>query len=241
MKRILVIAIALFSICHGYSQNSNGRRYRQKPVNFGARAGFNSSMYLISDLKIKDVTINDYQNNYKLGYFAAIFMRVNFQRHYLQPEISYQISKCEIVFDKLGSQLPTISPDYASINSKINSIEMPLLYGYNIIKQGPYGLSVFGGPKIKFIWGKYNKISFDNFDQEDISEELFPLNISATVGVGVNISRIFFDFRYELGLNNISKSITHENTPSNTTEQNTDKIIFDRRESVLSFSLGFMF
>lgn len=236
MKRILIVVIALVSLSSVHAQNEWGHR-RPKPVNFGIRAGFNSSMYLVSDLKIKDVTIHDYQNNYKIGYSGAVFMRVNFQRHYLQPEISYQISRCEIAFDKLGSQLPIISPDYASITSKIHCVEFPVLYGYNIVKRGPYGLSVFAGPKIKYIWGKYNKISFDNFDQQDIHEELHPLNISVTVGTAVTISRIFFDFRYELGLNNISKSITYNSLSSGAESE----IIFDRRENVLSFSLGFIF
>ena len=215
-------------------------RPNQRKVNIGVKAGFNSSMFLVSDFKIKDVTIDEIQNNYRLGYFGALFIRINMKKHFIQPEISYNVSKCEITFDKLGSQHPDIEPDYASVVSRIHSIDFPVLYGYNIVKQGPYGMSIFAGPKLRYMWGHDNEITFENFDQKGISERLYPLNISAVVGVGVNISRIFFDFRYEQCLHNISKSVTYENINSDGSVGVSD-IVLRRRDQVLSFSLGFIF
>lgn len=214
-------------------------RPNDKSFNLGVRAGFNSSMYLVSDFKIKDVTIDDIQNYYKIGGYIALFGRFNISRHYLQPEVSYQISRSEISFDKLGSQHPEIEPDYASIHAEIHSIEFPVLYGFNIIKKGPYELSVFAGPKAKFLWKKKNKITFENFEQKDMKEELHPMCLSGVLGVGVNLSKIFFDFRYEQGLTNISKTVTYENMPGNKDESNN--IVFRRRDAILSFSLGVMF
>lgn len=233
-KNVAFLLLALFTLPvmgQGHEED-----YQDRMVNIGVRAGFNSSMYQVSKFRINDVTIGDTQNNYKIGYFGAVFLRLNFQHHYLQPEVCYQISRCEIGFDKLGSQHEEVDPDYAYIKSTIHSIEVPVLYGYNIVKTGPYALSVFAGPKVKLLWKKRNRITFDNFDQEGIQEELHPLNLSVTAGVAVNISRIFFDFRYEQGLNNISKSISHD-----TDAQGTSGIVFKRREANLSFSLGFMF
>lgn len=215
-------------------QESRIERINNKKVNFGFRAGFNSSMYLVSDFKIHEVTIDDIINTYKIGYFGSFFLRINFNKHYLQPEISYQVSRCEIAFDRLGSQLPPISPDNMVIKSKIHSFEFPMLYGYNIIKSGPYGLSVFGGPKVKYLMNSLNEIEFENFDQTNLQEKLYPITVSMTVGVAVNISNIFFDFRYEQGLSNISKSVTYDNMES----RESRYITFDRRDNVLSFSLG---
>ena len=182
-----------------FGQNRNTAdkvdRPNTKKINFGVRAGFNSSMFMVSELKIKDVTIDEVQNNYKIGYFGALFMRINMKKHYIQPEVSYNVTKCEITFDKLGSQHPAIEPDYASVQSVLHSIDFPVLYGYNV---------------------------------------------SAVIGVGVNISRIFFDFRYEQGIGNISKSITYDNINSDGST-GISRIIFDRRDSALSFSLGFIF
>lgn len=239
MNRLLVvliyIGIALPAFCQkGIREESRWPvRAHDRAVNYGLRAGFNSSIYMVSAFKIKDVTIDEIQNNYQIGGFAAFFMRFNINRHYIQPEISYQISRSEITFDKLGSQHPDLAPDYASIHAKIHSVELPVVYGFNIIKKGPYALSAFIGPKVRYLWKKKNKITFENFDQKDMREELHPFCMSGVVGVGVNISRIFFDFRYEQGFSNISKSVTYDDdTPGN--------IVFRRREAILSFSLGVM-
>ena len=192
-----------------FGQNRNTAdkvdRPNTKKINFGVRAGFNSSMFMVSELKIKDVTIDEVQNNYKIGY-----------------------------------QHPAIEPDYASVQSVLHSIDFPVLYGYNVVKKGPYGMSIFAGPKLRYLWGKKNEITFSNFDQKGIHEKLYPFNISAVIGVGVNISRIFFDFRYEQGIGNISKSITYDNINSDGST-GISRIIFDRRDSALSFSLGFIF
>lgn len=241
MKRtLLLIATLIATTCFLFGQESSQKkaeRPNNRKVNFGIKAGFNSSMFMVSEFKIKDVTIDEIQNNYEIGYFGAVFMRVNIKKHFIQPEVSYNVSKCEIVFDKLGSQHPDIAPDYASVESVIHSIDIPLLYGYNVVKEGPYGMSIFVGPKLRYIWGKRNEITFDNFDQKGIQERLHPFNASAVIGVGVNISRIFFDFRYEQSLFNISKSVTYDAIGS----AETSKIIFHRRDSALSFSLGVIF
>ncbi|NDV60071.1 porin family protein [Bacteroides sp. 519] len=236
MKQTLFICILIIvSIHSAFAQSEQSRieRINNKTVNFGFRAGFNSAMYLVSNLNISGVTIDDIQNTYRIGYTGSAFMRLNFLKHYLQPEISYQISQSEITFDKLGSQNPEIQPDYATITSKIHSFEVPVLYGYNIVKKGPYGLSVFGGPKIKYLSNNHNKITFENFDQKNVEEELHPITVSLTIGIAVNISNIFFDFRYEQGLHNISKSVTYDNI----VHQNKE-IVFKRRDNILSFSLG---
>ncbi|WP_418697380.1 porin family protein [Bacteroides sp.] len=228
----------------GTADELHFKRSNEHPVNFGVKAGFTSSLFLVSQFSINDVAIDEVQNNYKIGYFASVFMRINFDRHFLQPEISYNINRCNITFEKpLPEGAPTGSiPEEASITSSIHSIDIPVIYGYNVIKEGPYSLAIFGGPKVRYIWDKKSDITFDNFDEWNIREKLRPLNLSFTAGVAVTISRIFFDFRYDIGLHNISKHVTYE-VPSNdaTMEESTDKIRFQRRDNVLSFSFGILF
>ena len=82
--------------CTAFAQDRNAdkvERPNTKKINFGIKAGFNSSMFMVSELKIKDVTIDEVQNNYKIGYFGAIFMRFNIKKHFIQPEASYNVSK----------------------------------------------------------------------------------------------------------------------------------------------------
>lgn len=239
MKRALLFLITILIYLSIYAQE-NDKKKEGSLVNFGLKGGFNSSMYFVDDFKIKDVTIDKIQNNYKVGYFGAMFLRINMKRHFLQPEVLYTVSKSEIVFDKKGSQHPEIEPDYASINATIRTVEFPMLYGYNFVKSGPYGMCFFIGPKVKYIWKQKSKLSFGNFDQKGIQEELHPLNISGVFGVGVTISRIFFDFRYEVGLHNISKDVTYDNI-NESGEEEISSIVFKRRNNILSFSLGVIF
>ena len=100
-------------------------------------------------------------------------------------------------------------------------------------------MSIFVGPKLRYLWGKHNEITFRNFDQKGIHEELYQFNASGVIGVGGNISRIFFDFRYEQGVGNISKSIVYDNINSDGST-GVSNITFHRRDSALSFSLGFI-
>ncbi|WP_373827894.1 porin family protein, partial [Bacteroides heparinolyticus] len=166
--------------------------------------------------------------------------------HFLQPEISYNINRCNITFERPLPAVATTTPPSveASITSTIHSIDFPVIYGYNIIKEGPYRLAVFGGPKIRYIWNKKSDITFDGFNQKNIREQLHPFNISFTTGVSVTISRIFFDFRYDIGLHNISKRVTYD-IPTNenkaTDETAKNRIRFKRRDNVLSFSFGVLF
>ena len=65
-------------------------------------------------------------------------------------------------------------------------------------------------------------------------------NVSSVIGLGVNISNIFFDFRYEIGLTNISKEIIYEKNING--EISHEKgIVINRHKNVLSFSLGVIF
>ena len=215
-------------------------------VNFGVKGGFTASLFLVSDFSINGQEIKQVQNNYKIGYFASVFMRINFERHFIQPEISYSINRCNIVFDKPQAEgAPEGIPlEQASITSSIHSIDIPVIYGYNIIKDGPYSLAVFGGPKIRYIWDRKSDITFENFNLEEMEEKLYPFNLNLTLGVAITISRIFFDFRYDIGLHNISKKITYtspELSPSPGEEIPDNEIRFHRRDNVLSFSFGVFF
>ena len=230
----------------GTYDDDHPKTQKEHSVNFGVKGGFTSSLFLVSNFSVNGVVINEVQNNYKIGYFGSVFMRLNVERHFLQPEISYNINRCNITFEKpLPDDAPDgVIPEEASITSSIHSIDIPVIYGYNIIKEGPYSLAIFGGPKIRYIWARKSKVTFDNFDQQNIKEKLRPLNLSITAGVAVTISRIFFDFRYDIGLHNISKNVTYDvssNGDINDEANSNNEIRFHRRDNVLSFSFGVFF
>lgn len=214
-------------------------RKEEDKINVGIKGGFNSSMYFTSRLELDGERMEDVQNNYKVGYFAALFFRVHMKRHFIQPEVMYNVYKGEIAFDKNQNKENT-PPDFAKLNGTIHSLEIPVLYGYSFVKSRPYGMALFIGPKLEYVWKHKTHEEFIGFEQSNIKEELQPLNLSSVIGLGVNIANIFFDFRYEIGLTNISKSITYDKVIDG--ERVREKGIFiNRHRNVLSFSLGVIF
>lgn len=212
---------------------------KEKRTNVGIKGGFNSSMYFSSHLEVEGEVMNTTENWYKVGYWGAVFFRYNMKRHFIQPELTFSVSKGSIFFNR-NQNHPDSENARADINTTIRSFDLPVLYGYNFIKKDEYGMSFFIGPKLSYVWSQKSDTEFSEFTQNNISEDLYPLHYSAVLGLGVNISNIFFDFRYEIGLHNISKSITYTSKVNGitTTEHN---LIADRHKNVLSFSLGVMF
>ena len=238
--RLFVILLMLVALPIVAQQRDLKDYAGDKKVNFGVKGGFNSSMMLISHLSVDGQNISNIQNEYKIGYFASLFMRVNFDRHFLQPELSYNINQCEIHFSAPKSDDLIATPHQYAISSRISCFELPILYGYNFVKEGPYQMAVFGGPKIRYFWDKHSENQYHNFYQTSIKEEMYPLNLSMTMGIAVTISRIFFDFRYDIGLHNISKKLDY--SPNKLIDVPGDEQIrFHRRYNTLSFSLGLYF
>lgn len=241
MKHRLFVILFMLVALPGIAQQRDLKDYvGDKKVNFGVKGGFNSSMMLISHLSVDGHNISNIQNEYKIGYFASLFMRINFDHHFLQPELSYNINQCEIHFSAPKTDDLIATPHQYTISSRISCFELPILYGYNFVKEGPYQMAVFGGPKIRYFWDKHSENQYHNFHQTSIKEEMYPLNLSMTMGIAVTISRIFFDFRYDIGLHNISKKLDY--SPNNLIDVPDDEQIrFHRRYNTLSFSLGLYF
>lgn len=212
--------------------NSTVNRHR---VNFGLKTGFTSTIYLTSNFSYNGIKINNVQNNYKIGYNTSVFLRYNINKHYIQPEVSYTINRCDIQFNRNGSAFLGDPSEYATITSKVYSIDVPVLYGYNFIKQGIYGMSFFVGPKVKFNLKKQQDIRYENFDVTNFEEKLYPVNVGLTAGLSVYISKVFFDFRYDQILHNISKSVSYT-LPEGV--ESFGQIKLHRRDNMLSFSLG---
>ncbi len=207
-----------------------------KKINFGLKAGFRSTNYIVSDFLIDGKRIEDPQKNYLLGYYASAFTRLNFNHRFVQAEISYNIDRAEVLLNK---DIPaTSTAPISTVTSNIQTISFPLMYGFYIVRQGPYTLSVFLGPKAEYI--VKSNIDYESFEQQNIKEKLHPLNLAIVSGISVSISKVFFDFRYEQETLNISKSISYE---SLSTENSTGagNIKFHRRGSSLSFSFGVLF
>ena len=243
LPALLLVAVAEGVHAQGIGTTAPPKPRKEKHINYGIKAGFTSSLFLVSDLSMGAASVDEFQNRYRIGYFAALFMRLNYNRHFLQPEISYNVNRSSLTFILPEEVIAAAQThvDEAFLETDIHSIDFPLLYGWNIIKEHPYGLSVMVGPKLRYIWGKKSETNFNNLSRTEMSESFRPFNLSLTLGVAVTIHPIFFDFRYDIGLNNISKRVNYGLPLGQTSGDDLPRIHFNHRDNVLSFSLGVLF
>ena len=232
-RRVAVILVLCFSCVLTHAQQKDS-----SPVNYGVKAGFSSTIYEVQLLSVAGTPINSYLAKSEISSFYTLFARTNIGRHYVQTEVSYNISNYTI--DLYTTQFnPSAQPhDKSILGTKIIGLEVPLYYGYHILQEGPYGLSFYVGPKAKFTLTDFSRHTFINFPYTQIKENINPINFSCMVGLGINISRVFFDFSFEYGLHNISNGFTTTDLGDNISHND---FIFNRRKNVFSFSIGFMF
>lgn len=240
IKKICFIGILLFACC--LTQAQNFWEIKDKPFNFGGKVGFNATFPIINSLTIDGTEVDNIHLQYKVGYLAALFCRVNMNRFFLQPSIAWYRADGKIYFnmptgdtDQKRALVYNSSPDYMEIRT--HSLEIPVMVGYHLVKQGPYGLSLMLGPKMKYNYKiAYTTSISNNYQRFESDNTPFGINIAA--GVGVSIWRLFLDFIYEFGLNQVESDFKYN--PSQV-PVSSHEIRIDKRTNVMSFSLGFMF
>ena len=184
--RLALIALLIISI-HAHGQ--------QKPlvnINYGLKTGFSSTIYDVREFSVLQAPITEYTSHSEISSFYTAFLRINMQRHYLQTECSYNISKYSISFPVYQWHPLSDSKEHSIIYTKITGIELPFYYGYHIIKDGAYGMSFYMGPKAKFVLTDISSHVFEKLPFSNVTEVIHPINFSMMIGLGINISPIFF-------------------------------------------------
>lgn len=237
---VLLLVSAAAGLLQAQSNYTPMVTLRRPLVNIGVKAGFNSSMFFIDELSIDGKELEGVQNNYKVGYFATVFFRLNLKKHhFIQPEISYNVSMGSVsVSNSLANS--ALLPENALVKTKVTSIDLPILYGYKFIDVHPYGMAFFVGPKVAWSWKQQTENEYSGFYQQAIRETGYPFNYSAVAGLGVNVSNVFFDFRYEIGLHNLTRSIDFDRQATEA-PYNESMIVVRKRRNVMSFSVGVIF
>lgn len=211
-------------------ENKSNKRF-----NFGISVSANAPFVHDRALFVNDVEANKPDNETKMAGSVSLFGRVNMKRHFLQLEAGSSVIRDVVSIDLKNFGYAT----HQVINSKNTAItfDLPLLYGYNIVKKEKYELSVFGGPKMRYTC--YNKENIINPQgiTFNISEDINPFTACCIIGIGAKMSRLFIDFRYEF-------AITTHNKPGTYSLYNDGKRISEgtfyaeRGINLLSFSLG---
>lgn len=208
-----------------------------KAFNFGAKVGFNSTFPIVNSLKIDDVEAENIRLQYKVGYQASMFCRINIDRFFIQPDLSWYRTEGDILFSlpETGASSSNNAGD-DQLRLKSSSLELPVMIGYYLVKEGPYALSMMVGPKFRYNYKLRYTTHFSEVTNEYINDNT-PFGIGIATGLGVSIWRLFFEFSYEFGLNQIESDFKDKS--SQLPVERT--ISIDKRTNMMSFSLGFLF
>ena len=186
MKKLILIAVASFFLV----QVSNAQLF-----NYGIKAGIG-----FSSLKINDLTgISDGSDVYDLitgdgvmGYHLGVQTRIKIAMIYIQPELYWNAGggTLEQVIDGGATEI---------LEVKFNRMDLPLLVG---VKLGPVRFNI--GPVGSYVISESNDDSTADFDYQLY---LSSMNWGWQGGIGVDLSKLSLDVRYEGSLSDLSDSV----------------------------------
>jgi hypothetical protein len=208
--------------------------YAQKArVNFGIKAGVNALSTNYYDPYFGENSLSNGSFTNKNGYLVSAFMRINYDRVFLQPELTwnYYLQECFFslpIEDTENEYYPETKLDIDS-----RSLNANILFGYNIIKSNPFLFNFYIGTSFK---GIYSRDYDTNFGRK-FSENEVLLNYTGIVGLSLNISKLHFDMRYELNQSNTNLDLSKiPDFP-----EKFHGVTLKKNENILSFSCGIMF
>jgi len=230
LKYIAILVAGLICCCSVQAQKKQPL-LTSKVVNWGLKAGINalSSSYL--DMYQGETTIEDVSYINKTGFTGGAFFRINLSNFFMQPEAIYSYSKERYSFE----QPPTETSNYlkSAVRANHHSLIIPVLAGYNIIRQDRYLFNVYLGPSFQY----HYKTSFDDQMNSNFIDNSHQYSINGTIGISFSISHIFFDFRYLINRPNTNINFGNiEDSP-----EFLKNISIKKNENMLSFSCGLMF
>lgn len=241
MRKIQILLLLLLFLLPVHAQKFI--QLKDKAFNWGGKIGFSSTFPIVNSLSIDDTQAEDIRLQYKVGYLASFFGRVNIDLFFIQPSLAWRYSEGDILFNipDRPQNLPGLPEETptrfdSQLTYKTASVELPVMVGYYLIKEAPYALSIMVGPNIKYNYKTRYTTSFVDSPREYTSDST-PIAINIATGLGVSIGPLFLDFTYEFGLNQIESNF--KDIISNEPAGNTMTI--DKRTNAMSFSLGFLF
>ena len=232
-KHVLTILLALLPAISVRGQEVQTSLQR---FNWGARIGFAATGTYVTQARIDGHKLTDYNQDTQVGNFAAILLRMNTQKLFIQSGIGLTSNKSAFVMDKNSWDPQAASRDEFSVTYSMLSLTLPVQFGVHLINRSPYCMSIFTGPRLRYTPDKYYSAKFVNLEPYQFTESPTQFTVGWTAGMSVQIGRTFLDFEYEASINNITQKMVETSgaTP-------VPDYVLDRRVGIISFSYGIMF
>ncbi len=239
MKRkwCLILLGSLFVCFVSNAQIAQFAEYPYKKLNIGLKAGFNTSFLNTNNISYNGTLITDIDVTNKIGYQIDAFLRINFNRTFLQTGLTWHYSQGSISFlpiENIGEDKPVSSTNVVDYNFTNKAVDLPVLFGYHLVQEGPYCLSLILGPKVRYAYS--NDYDFNNMRSLVLSQDS-PIQLSATCGVSFTIWRLFFDAFYDYGI--LANTVLLGHNTLDTETNSTLKV--SKRINSMSFTIGMLF
>ena len=238
MKKLGILTVLLII---AFTAGAQTQKTETEGFSFGAKLGFSSTLPIVNSLTIEGVEAQNVNLQYKVGYLAALFCRINIDRFFIMPGVEWNHADGSINYSLPDGIDQTYLKSTSAVSSEgfnveTNTIEVPVLLGFNMVKSYPYCLSFQAGPKLRYrVTEDFSPVG--NPESFKLSGESKPYGVNAVTGVSVSIWRMFFDFYYEFGINQSKTDFSYQTTllpyESNFSLKN--------RTNKMSFSLGILF
>lgn len=204
MKKLFFL-LFFFFLCISIADAQELMKQRDRIFNYGIKAGLNSLLLDVESIELSGYDLDNVQPINNVGYSFELLGIINIKRFFIQPSIVWKYSQGDIQFDLLqpplvGAYDPRITAGL--LNVEIKSLEVPVMLGYNLIKEKPYVLSVMSGTKFKYNYD----ISYSNMWNMENDDNYY---LSLYSAVEVIIGRLTFDFGYEHGLNKMRSTFDY--------------------------------
>ena len=190
MKKVIFAAVLLLTVSFVSAQ-----------VNFGIKAGFNSSLNLdnIPSVRSGEYDLTNVKSELNNGFHLGAFGRLFFDKVYIQPELLYSMQKKDYEFTIQDASSQDIDVEkYVTFST----VDIPLLIGYKLLDLKVANLRVFAGPKFRLNAG--SQVSFKNLtnsdpiDVEALKGEFKDSQVGLEAGAGVDILMFSLDARMNL-------------------------------------------
>jgi len=132
-----------------------------------------------------------------VGFHAGLFARFSVLGFYIQPEAMFTSSGGEIVInsDDINANVDQVK------SMRYNKIDVPIMLG---VKIGPL-LRLNAGPSFSFL---LNSDIRDGNAQQEIEENYSDATVGFQAGIGIDISKLNFDLRYENNLSALGDEVS---------------------------------